>query len=218
MAVATMMVAVVVAGTGQSKGAKLHHSTAMLAGAVRVAYAHASATSRSVRLVFDFEKKQFWLEEAERPMLVQSKDTTGTGGADPATDIERAAIAERDKFQVGPQPPKSSFKTVEVPGLAGGVAKGPRPLEKGIIFKSVQSMHDDEPRKEGHAYLYFWPGGQTERSVISLAIEGNTDDDSIQSLLVSPLTGKTEVKSGPQELKRPSDDKSASERDEPGGL
>lgn len=216
MALMSVMVSVVVAGSGQLSSARLKHSSVMIAGAIRVAYAHSNATSRSVRLVFDMTEHKYWLEEGDRPMLVQSKDTSATGGAEAATVAEKQGLEEKDRIQAGPSAPKSQFKLVETPGMSG--AKGPRELARGIHFREVQATHDDEPRKEGRAYLYFWPGGQTERAVIQLAVGDSKEDNDTQSLVVSPLTGKVEVKSGPIALKIPRDDKEASEREEPGGL
>jgi hypothetical protein len=54
-------------------------------GAPRRAFARASATSKTVRLVMDFDEDAMWLEEGDQPHLVQSKDVTGTGGAEAAT-------------------------------------------------------------------------------------------------------------------------------------
>src|SRR5262245_36966235 len=73
----------VVAGSGQLGSARLKRAATMTTGAIRVAYTRATTTSKVQRLVFDFEKNAIWLEESGQPMLVQSKDTTGTGGADP---------------------------------------------------------------------------------------------------------------------------------------
>ena len=56
-------------------------------------------------------------------------------------------------------------------GLAASTpGKGHKALEGGIKFRGVQTQHDDLPRTEGRAYLYFWPGGQTERASIQLKI------------------------------------------------
>ena len=42
-------------------------------------------------------------------MLVRTKDATGTGGADPVTQAEAAALAEGDKIVKGPPIPKPRF-------------------------------------------------------------------------------------------------------------
>src|SRR5271168_3652044 len=94
MIIIAVLVVGVVGGTGQLGGARLKHTATAICGAVKVAYTRATATSRSLRLVFDIDQRTMWLEEGDAPMLVQPKDATGTGGADPATDAEKKAIAE----------------------------------------------------------------------------------------------------------------------------
>ena len=187
----------------------------MLSGAIRVAYARSSATSKPVRLAFDFAEKTVTLEESEAPMLVQSKDTTGTGGAAGSTDQERANAAEADGLVPGIRAPRVAFKAVVEPGLG---VKGPKALPRGITFFKVQASHDDAPRTEGRAYLYFWPGGQTERASIALRVGESTEEDAMLSLIVAPLTGKTRVAAGAVPLSTPTDDKEASEREAPGGF
>lgn len=215
LAIMCLMVGAVAFGSGQTGAAKLRASATMLSGAIRVAYARSSATSKPVRLAFDFTEKTVTLEESEAPMLVQTKDLTGTGGAAASTDQERASTTEADGTVPGVRAPRVEFKPVIEPGLG---VKGPKPLPRGITFYKVQSAHDDAPRTEGRAYLYFWPGGQTERSSIELRIGESTEEDSMLTLLVAPLTGKTKVAAGAVPLKNPNDDKEASEREAPGGF
>ncbi len=215
LAIIGIMTAGVVAGSGQLAGARLKHSTAVLAGAVRVAYARATSMSRSVRIVFDFQESTFWIEDGDLPMLVQSKDLTATGGADPATVAEKAAVDEGDRIVKGPRAPRPHFTAVDTPGLAASqVRKGPKSLDRGIRFREVEASHDDAPRKEGRAYLYFWPGGMTERASIQISIGDSKDDSDTMTLLVSPLTGKVAVKAGAAPMTRPADDREASEREE----
>ncbi|MFO0667982.1 MAG: prepilin-type N-terminal cleavage/methylation domain-containing protein [Polyangiaceae bacterium] len=215
LAIMCLMVGAVAFGSGQTNSAKLRASATLVSGAIRVAYARASATSKPVRLAFDFTENTVTLEESEAPMLVQSKDTTGTGGAAASTENERLATAEADGLMPGARAPRSEFKAVVEPSLG---VKGPKPLPRGITFYKVQSAHDDAPRTEGRAYLYFWPGGQTERASIALRVGEKTEEDAMLSLLVAPLTGKTKVATGAVPLTVPSDDKEASEREAPGGF
>jgi len=211
--------AAVIAGSGQLSGAKLRKGTTMVTAAVRVAFLRATVTSRSVRLVMDFQQNAMWLEEADLPMLVQSKDKTGTGGAGAVTDTERAAIAEGERIVKGPTAPRPSFHPVEMGLVAGTEAKDDknvRHLPGGIGFREVQTAHDDEPRTKDRAYLYFWPGGLTERASIVLRIGESTDDGKAMTVVVSPLTGTTTIKPGDVALKLPDGDKESSEREDRG--
>jgi general secretion pathway protein H len=213
IAIMAIVIGVAVAGSMQLPSARLRSSATMIASAIKVAYTRATATSRDLRLVMDLESKKIWLEESDAPMLVQGKDKTGTGGADPITQAEKTALEEGAKVMSGPPIPKPRFHPIEAYGF-GDVesGKGGKPLQRGITFRSVQSGHDDSARTSGRAYLYFWPGGRTERASIQLRIGDSTDDDRTLTLLVTPLTGKVTIKGGPAELQLPTDDTTASDR------
>ena len=79
-------------------------------------------------------------------------------------------------------------------------------------------VHDDEPRTKGRAYLYFWPGGLTERASIEIRIGASDEDGDTLTLVVSPLTGKVTVKNGPVALTIPTDDHQASDRQDNGAF
>ncbi len=212
-----LTLAAVVSGTGQVASAKLKHTATSMSGAIRVAFTRATATSKGLRIVFDLDAQTMWMEEADTPVLVQSKDTTGTGGADPVTAAEKLAVQEGESIIKGPKAPRAHFHTIEVAGaqsLEGG--KGPRKLDRGIKIREVQTGHDDTPRTTGRAYLYFWPGGLTERASIQIRIGDLVDDTSTLSLMVAPLTGKVTVKNGPVPLKRVLDDRDSSDREDKG--
>jgi general secretion pathway protein H len=226
--IAVIVSVMLVGGSGQLAGARLKHAAAALAGAVRVAFTRATTTSKHLRLVFDIDGSSVWLEEGDAPMLVTLKDKTGAGGADPATEAEKAAIADADTILKGPKIARAHFHPVGGISLTADqvtagkdgvpVGKGPLPLPRGITYRSVQSLHDDDARTSGRAYLYFWPGGLTERSSIQIRIGASEEDGDTLSLLISPLTGKVTVKNGPTALVVPLDDKSASERQDNGAF
>jgi general secretion pathway protein H len=229
MIIIAVLVVGIVGGTGQLGSARLKRTATSISGAVKVAYTRATATSRSLRLVFDIDANTLWLEEGDAPMLTQSKDKTGTGGADPATDAERAAIEEGAEILKGPKVARAHFHPVsgitmnadEVTAGKDGAptgGKGPIKLPRGITFRKIQAVHDDDAREKGRAYLYFWPGGFTERAAIQIRIGNSDDDGDTLTLMVSPLTGKVTVKNGPVSLVIPLDDKEASERQDNGAF
>jgi general secretion pathway protein H len=218
MGLIAVVTGAVLGGSMQLPSARLKRSATMIASAMKVAYTRASATSRDLRLVMDLDRQKVWLEESDAPMLVRSKDTTGTGGADAVTDAERAAIAETDQILKGPRIPKPHFHPIEAYGFGdseGG--RGGKPLQRGITFRAVQTAHDDSPRTAGRAYLYFWPGGLTERASIQLRIGDSIEDTRTLTLLIaSPLTGKVTLKGGPADLELPIDADHASDRTDTG--
>ncbi|MCC6556422.1 MAG: prepilin-type N-terminal cleavage/methylation domain-containing protein [Polyangiaceae bacterium] len=203
-------------GVGVAAGARLKRSGTMIAGAIRIAYAHANAKSRPVRLVFDFEERMVILEESTGQLLV--KKTDRTGGAAGATEAERAAIEEAESILKGPRAPRPAFEPTKAFGWNADADRPGKTLERGIRFLQVETGHQDEPESTGRAYLYFWPGGQTERAAIQLMIAdaGEENEDSVMSLLVSPLTGKAELKRGKVSMPRPRDADEESEREDTG--
>jgi general secretion pathway protein H len=218
MGLIAVVTGAVLGGSMQLPSARLKRSATMIASAIKVAYTRASATSRDLRLVMDLDRQKVWLEESDAPMLVRSKDTTGTGGADAVTDAERAAIAETDQILKGPRIPKPRFHAIEAYGFGDSEAgRGGKPLQRGITFRAVQTAHDDSPRTAGRAYLYFWPGGLTERASIQLRIGDSIEDSRTLTLLISsPLTGKVAVKGGAADLELPIDADHASDRTDTG--
>jgi general secretion pathway protein H len=214
-----MLTVGVVSGTQQTPSARLKKSAAMVNAAVKVAYTRATATSKHLRLVFDFEGQTVWLEESESPMLVQSKDLSGAAGADPVTEVERQAIVEGERILKGPPVPKPKFRPVEALGFGDAdTGRGGKPLSRGIRFREIQTGHDVEPKTQGRGYLYFWPGGLTERASIQLAIGQSKEANSQLTILISPLTGKVTLRQGAVRLERIGDERDLSEREDPGAF
>ena len=234
LAIVVIVMGAVVIGTGRMASGELSHGATMIAGAIRVGFTRATSSSKPVRLVMDFDESAIWLEEGDQPMLVQSKDMTATGGASPATLAEKHAIEESSRIVKGPTPPRSSFTEIDPMGMVSSdPGKTHKKFATGfgfrITFREVQTGHDAEPRRKGRAYLYFWPGGQTERAVIQLKVAPPKKDDdsedtststpkekSVLTLVVAPLTGKVTIKDGAVALPPVVEDKDLSERQEPG--
>jgi general secretion pathway protein H len=164
----------------------------------------------------DLDHNTVWLEESTVPMLVQSKDKTGTGGAEAATNAEKQALHEGEELLKGPPMPRPSFTPIKSYGFGDTQeGKGGKSLGRQVSFRTVQVAHDDGPRTSGRDYLYFWPGGMTERAAIQLHV-GEGESETVLTLVVSPLTGRVTVKPGPVDLVIPTDDDSASERTDTG--
>jgi general secretion pathway protein H len=212
LSLVAVVTGVAVMGSMQLPSARLRGSVTMMTSAIKVAFTRATATSKTIRLVMDLDRRRIWLEESSAPMLVQSKDKSPAAGADPVTEAERAALEDSEKLLKGPMILKPRFKPIDTFGFGDSEkAKGGKPLGRGVSFGSVQTAHDDAPRTEGRAYLYFWPGGLTERAAIQVHI-GEGVDETTLTLAVAPLTGKVTVKEGAVDLQLPTDDATASDR------
>jgi general secretion pathway protein H len=202
----------VMMGPGLLEGSRLKSAATMIVSGVRVGLARASTTGKPTRLAFDLDGSKITLEEASSSVVLREHTKDSSSGAAPATELEKKAHAESDRILEGPHSPRPSFKAI--PGFTssdGDKGLG-RSLGSGVEIISVQTDHDDEPRTTGRAYLYFFPGGTTERASVQLKRRG---DDTGMTITVSGLTGRAKVERGRVDLAPPRSDGEASEREEP---
>lgn len=209
-AIITIATGLTFLGSGAADSARLRRSAVMIASAIRVAYGHANASSRVVRLVFNLEQRTVGIEESDGQLWLSKNDRTG--GAAAATEAERKAVEEAESILKGPRAPRPSFRPVKVLGFSTEKGKQGKELERNIRFLQVETSHQVEQVKSDQAYIYFWPGGQTERAAIQLSIAGSTLDVDVLTILVSPLTGRAEMRKGKFNMARPRDDNEESER------
>ena len=206
IALVALVTGMAMMGGSVADSARLKHSAVMISGAVRIAYGQANATSKVVRLVFDMDARTISIEQASGDLKLTRNDVTG--GAAAATEAEKKANEESEQILKGPRPPRPMFEKVKV--------KAGRELEKNILFLQVETGHTDLPQNKGRAYLYFWPGGQTERAAIQLTIKNSQIDADSMTVLIAPLTGKCDLRKGRLTMPRPRDDVDASERQDTG--
>jgi prepilin-type N-terminal cleavage/methylation domain-containing protein len=155
MAIVVVLIGGIALGGGQVSGARLRQSATLITGAVRVGFTRANATSKNVRMVLDIDNGKIWLEEADRPFYAKAGDKTGTGGADPATAAETAAIEEGNRILKGPTIPRPHFHIISTSPEKPNSAVLSKPMPSGIRIRSVQTAHDDVPITKGRAYLIF---------------------------------------------------------------
>jgi general secretion pathway protein H len=184
----------------------------MITGAVRIAFTRASATSRPNRLVFDIDNGTVILEET-RDVLSLKKDDVA-GGAAAATQEEKDAIETAARIVKGPQAPRARFTAVRALGFDDPDTSGGRPIGKGVRFRKVETAHSPDGQTSGRAYLYFWPGGQTERAAVQLARSASVDDNEGMTILVSALTGRVRAVAGAKSMDPLRDDGTLQERED----
>lgn len=212
VALMTIMSVMVISGSGMLSGTRMRSAATLLMSSVRAAMTRANSIGRPVRLVFDLDAGRLMLEETRGRMLrVADHDEGAKAGAQAATEAEQLAADYARNIIQGPRAPQAAF--TPVPSFADGddPALG-RELGTDIRFVQVQTEHDTEPRVEGRAYLYFWPGGGTERAAIQITRPG---DHLGLTVLVSALTGQARIERGRVELEEARRDLDFQEREEP---
>jgi len=208
-----VLTSAIVVGTGGVSSARLKATASFVVSLSKVAITRANATGRPVRIVFDLEQNRIGLEEAagSRLLRVREGEKSSGAGAKAATEAEKKAEAEAEGFLQGARVARPGFLPTKHVELGGQNVGAGRELEPGVVYKQIQTEHDEEPRTEGRAYLYFWPGGATEWASIQLQVKGKKNT---LTVLVSPLTGRSQIKSGSVEIPNRNMDGEISERQE----
>jgi general secretion pathway protein H len=186
-------------GSGMLRSSRLKAATTLVSSAVRLGIARANSSGRPTRLVLDLDKDRVLLEEGSSSVMLREKGEK-TGGAEAATPEELAAKAETDRILEGPHAPRPTFTPV------ARFAETPdgRELGGGVDLTEVQTEHDEEPVREGRAYIYFWPGGITERAHVKLKRQGS---DEALTVVVSALSGRAKIERGLVDMPEPRTDR-----------
>jgi general secretion pathway protein H len=214
-----LLAAGAVIGTGGVGASRLRGAAATVVALSRVAITRTNATGRPVRLVFDLDKNSVWLEESQtsRALRVNLSDEATREKALKRSEEERLksvkedAEAEGERLAEGATLKKASFHPVKGLEIAGDKVGEPRELGGSIEFRQVHIDHDGEPRTKGKAYLYFWPGGETEWASVQIRRSGEKDG---LTVMVSPLTGRARIERGAVELPKASRDGEIDESEE----
>jgi general secretion pathway protein H len=194
---------------------ELRSSASKLAGAIRYCFDRSITTGQYYRLVLDLDGNRYWAERSDDRMYISRDKEAAPGGGkafdreayekqldeEEAKEKEAWGTANGANSQIAATlepPPKprrarfQSFKDAALPQVT---------LKRSRIF-DVYTPRQRESYTSGRAYLYFFPDGHTERSVVRLQ-----DGDSWYSLVVHGLTGRVEVKAEKYEIPRDFDER-----------
>ena len=217
IALIAVLAGTVVSGSGMIASNRMRAAAGLVVTAARIAVTRSNTTGHPVRMVFDMDENRLLLEETSDRMLrvkeTSDEKTSGgsSAGADPATVAEKESLAYADGIVKGPKAPRAKFTAIPLGGSDTDPKKG-RELGRDVHFRQVQTDHDYKPRDKGRAYLYFWPGGGTEKAVIQVERKGSDD---VLSVLVSPLTARAKIQRGKIELTEPHEEDDFGSREVP---
>lgn len=214
VALIALLLGTMVFGSGLFGGANRRATATLVVAAVRKGLAHANTTGRPVRLALDLGGGRIVLEQASssEALVGQDEGKEDEVAPDAAKEMLADAEAMADQILSGGGKHDPGFSPIDALGQDG---EGPgRAVGAGVKLLLVQTEHDEEPITDGVAYVYFWPGGMTERAVVQVAKAA--DDDDGLTVEISPLTGRADIKRGLLALpeRRFGTDEEFSERDE----
>ncbi len=208
-------------GSGFFTSGNKRAAASLIVAGVRKGLAHANTTGKPCRLALNFSTGDVVLEQAfSRGALRESAkeddeaspeeaaDNYGLSAEEIVSEAEEAATS----FVEGKTDQSPSFTPVE--DWVDEAGESGRSLGRGIVFRMLQTEHDEEPIVDGVGYLHFWPGGETERAVVQL---GTKDlDDPGYTVMISALTGRATIERGRKELEQGRfSDEEYSEREAP---
>ena len=147
---------------------RLNSTTRKFVGLVRTIRNDAILLSSVYRLVIDFEHATYWVESQKAFELLSL--------APPPPPKKKGGKAE--------EAPPSNFVLVDK------FSKKPITMPPGIVIEGVLKEKEGL-RKEGLAYIHFFPNGFNDQAIIYLNKEGNTGEG--YSLIVRPTSGRVDI-------------------------
>lgn len=154
-----------------------------MASTVKYLYNSAAMENRTIRLVLDFETNSFSAEETSEEFLLERPSEK----KEKSKEVKKEE-GEKSKEAKGNyiEPLEPTFGSMESPFLET------RKLPIGILFKDVHTSHDEKAVTGGRAYIYFFPSGYVEPSIINFKDEA---DERHISIKINPFSGDADISS-----------------------
>jgi general secretion pathway protein H len=189
-------------GPGLLRASRMRAAATLIVSCVRLAQNRTNSSGRPVRLVLDLDQHRMSLEEASGAAFSREKGGIA-GGAEAADQAEKKAKADAERIQEGIKPKRPSFHPLKEVSDPSDPSKG-REFGQGVQISEVETDHDEEPITEGRAYVYFWPGGLTERAAIRVKRTDGSEEG--LTVLISSLTGRASIEHGKANFPPPLED------------
>lgn len=149
---------------------KVNSTTRKFIGLIRTVRNDSILLNRVHRLVINFEKKQWWVEEQTQFKLLTDAST------EPPPKAKKGSKAD--------PPPPSNF------AMADKFSKEPMPMPSGVEFSGVLKEREGLV-KEGMVYIHFFPNGFNDQAILYLNREGS--EVVSYSMLLRPNSGRVEL-------------------------
>ena len=170
----------------------LKSASRKLASTVRFLYNKSASENVTLRLAFDLEGGSYWVESTPDPyaLVPESEESIDKTKQEKKSD---GSPSEKSKEKSNALEPKLAVFGPTESFLLKHVK-----LPSGVFFKDVYAEHQIAPLEKGTAYIYFFPRGYVEQSVIHLR---DSDDKRHYTLLVNPISGAVKIDATYTELK-----------------
>lgn len=156
---------------------------------IKYIYNLAAVSSDYYRLVIDLDEQKYFVQISPEPFFVIKE-----GDEIEAMRIKNEMKNNKDNDVTADEDEVQKQQANEVGAFVESEDELLEIFEvpKAIKIKSVFVLHQLEAVEEGKAYVYFFPKGLTEFAVIQIG--DSTDDENVMTLIINPLTGRTEVR------------------------
>jgi len=170
LAIIGMIVGLSMGQIGKILSLDMKKTAKRLGSTIRYLYHKSATESLTLRLVFDIDESSYWVEGTSGPFaLVREEDEEEEDEEEEDADAaERVPIFTRQESRL--------LKPIQLPS--------------GVYFKDIYAEHQIDRISEGRAYIYFFPQGYVERSVINLR---DKEDEKHFSIEVNPISGSVKI-------------------------
>lgn len=176
-----VMMAIAIPSIQSLSGAKVKEAVTRIAGLSSEVYAKAAISGVTHRINFDLDSNQYWVEVREIEAGLIAPDL----GYDELLKTLRAKQKEGEKeLKLTPR-----YKAVE--GQLGEKYS----LPKNLVLFGAWTDQLEEVARTGLVSIYFFSGGYTQASFVSVAEKGDEVENAIY-IALNPLTGAATINYG----------------------
>lgn len=199
IAVVGLMFGIVVTQTGDFFDTNIKNATNKISNTVRYLRDKSSTENLYIRLVFDFEKNNYWVEATTDQFLLASKEVAEAEQKEKEKEAKEAKNAPKDEEPASETADGETteavsyvkkYRTPEFGAIDDFLLK-PTAFPEGVFLKDVYTSHDEAPVGAGQAFIYFFPNGFIEPSIINLR---DAADEVVFSIEINPVVGSTNIR------------------------
>ncbi len=159
-----------------------------IAGLSNEVYALAAIAGKTHRIVFDFDENKYWVEEK----VGDAGEITPELGYEDLLKERQTQGKDKDDDAVKAFLP--SYKEVE------GHLKEKIELPTGIVLYGAWTETMSDVARGGQVAIYFFSGGYTQASFVSLAAKDDEEDTAVY-FSMDPLTAEITINQGEPDIK-----------------